>query len=226
MPPRDPSRSAPSGGAFVVLEGIDGCGSTTQARRFVRELNDGGTDALFTCEPSDGPVGRLIRSALEHRLTDQGGAPHALDWVTLALLFAADRADHVESVVRPALARGRVVVSDRYDLSSLAYQSVSAGSPPGAVDWIRKLNSRVPRPDLTIVLDVSAEVAERRRRDRAHADELFEVPDLQRRLAEIYRAAQDLVPDDPLVHLDGEAPLEQVAEAVLEAFRSREKARG
>lgn len=226
MPPRDPLEGNPKRGVFVVLEGIDGCGSTTQARRLVRELEDRGTDALFTCEPSEGPLGRLIRAALEHRLTDQGGTQHSLDWVTLALLFAADRADHVENVVRPALARGAVVVSDRYDLSSLAYQSVSAGSPRGAVSWIRELNSRVPRPDLTIVLDVSAEIAERRRRARAHADELFEVPELQERLAETYKRAESLVPNDPLVHLDGEAPLREVTRAVIGAFQSSEKARG
>ncbi len=211
---------------FVVLEGIDGSGSTTQAHRLVAQLNQSGREALFTCEPSDGPVGRLIRSALEHRLVDQHGAERTLDWVTLALLFAADRADHVGSVIRPALERGAVVVSDRYDLSSLAYQSVSAGSPPGALAWIRELNGRVVRPDLTIVLNVSADVAEERRRSRAQARELFEVPELQRRLADTYARAEQLVPDDHVVHVDGEAPLEEVASRVLAAFRALEKRAG
>jgi dTMP kinase len=215
MPRRDPSP-----GVFVVLEGIDGSGSTTQARRLVEHLNDRGRRALFTCEPSALPIGQLIRTALGHRLTDQEGAPHSLDWVTLALLFAADRADHVTSVVNPALERGEVVVSDRYDLSSLAYQSVSGGSPPGALGWIRELNRRVPRPDLTIVLNVSAEVAERRRRSRAEAQELFEVPELQRRLAEVYADAERLVPGDNIVHVDGDAPLDDVADAVLAAVLS------
>jgi dTMP kinase len=220
-----PNRHSPRG-FFVVLEGIDGSGSTTQARRLVEQLNERGREAVFTCEPSEGPVGRLIRAALEHRLVDQQGVERTLDWATLALLFAADRADHVESVVRPALEHDRVVVSDRYDLSSLAYQSVSAGSPPGALAWIRELNSRVVRPDLTIVLNVSADVAEHRRRVRAQARELFEVPELQRRLADTYAQAHRLVPEDHVVHVDGEAPLEAVATRVLTAFHALEKRSG
>lgn len=219
------SHPEPRSGLFVVLEGIDGCGSTTQAQRLVQKLVAMGRDALLTCEPSDGPVGRLIRSALERRLVDQQGEARSLDWMTLALLFAADRADHVASVVRPALDRGVVVVSDRYDLSSLAYQSVSAGSPPGALNWIRELNSRVPRPDLTIVLDVTADIAAQRRHKRGQTEELFEVPELQRRLAATYAKAGELVAQDPLVHIDGEAALDDVSQAVLAAFQALEKTR-
>ena len=218
----DPDATRPSG-LFVVLEGIDGSGSTTQAHRLVAALERSGSPALFTFEPSEGPVGQLIRAALERRLKDRAGEPHSLDWVGLALLFAADRADHAQTVVRPALERGVVVVSDRYDLSSLVYQSVSAGSPPGALAWIRTLNSRAPRPDLTIVLDVSAQVAEQRRRSRAQADELFEVPELQRHLAETYAGAERLVPGDRLVHVDGEAPLDEVSNAVFALVQALEK---
>jgi dTMP kinase len=213
-------------GTFVVLEGIDGSGSTTQARKLVQTLNESGRYALFTCEPSDGPVGQLIRAVLEHRLLDQRGAARSMDWVSMALLFAADRAEHVQSTVRPALERGAVVVSDRYDLSSLAYQSVSGGSPAGALGWIRELNSRVPRPDLTIVLDVSAEVAAQRRRERAQIDELFDVPELQRRLAEVYASAEELSPEDRILHIDGEASLDAVARAVLQAVQFLEKRPG
>jgi dTMP kinase len=130
------------------------------------------------------------------------------------LLFAADRADHLARTVEPALARGQTVVSDRYDLSSMAYQSATSGQGEDVLEWIRQLNSRALRPDLTLVIDVSAETALRRRQLRGGSAELFEVPDLQRRLSEIYRRAEDLVPADPVVHIDGEAESDIVSQGI------------
>lgn len=198
-------------GAFIVVEGIDGSGSTTQAQRLVAALERAGVPAMFTCEPSSGNVGALIREALGHRLRDAAGQPVALDWVTLALLFAADRADHVHRSVLPALQSGRWVVSDRYDLSSLAYQSATSGGAADVLPWIVALNSKVVRPDLTIVVDVTAATAARRRHTRGAAAELFEVPELQARLASVYQNAETLVPGDRVVHVDGEQELEVVA---------------
>lgn len=209
-------------GAFVVVEGIDGSGSTTQAQRLVTALESAGVPALFTCEPSSGKVGTLIREALEHRLRDPAGELVVLDWATLALLFAADRADHVHRTVTPALESGRWVISDRYDLSSLAYQSVTSGGVAGALPWIVALNSQVPRPDLTIVVDVTAPTAARRRRARGAEAELFEVPEIQARLASVYRDAETLVPGDRVLHVDGEQDIEKVASEIwiqVEALR-------
>jgi dTMP kinase len=204
----------PPRGGFIVMEGIDGSGSTTQAQRLVAALERAGVPALFTCEPSSGHVGALIREALGHRLRDRTGASVTLDWVTLALLFAADRADHVHRTVLPALEQGQWVVSDRYDLSSLAYQSVTSGAAAGAVPWIVALNSKMLRPDLTIVVDVTAATAARRRHARGSDAELFEVPELQERLASVYRDAETLVPDDRLIHVDGEQDIERVASEI------------
>jgi dTMP kinase len=204
-------------GRFVVLEGIDGSGTTTQAKRLAAELERRGTRVCLTCEPSSGPIGVLIRQALGRKLplTD-GGAPRAFDWSTLALLFAADRLDHVDSVVLPALREGKTVVSDRYDLSSLAYQSVTAPEGDGVVPWIRELNRRARRPDLTLVLDVEADVAERRRALRGGPPEIFEVSEIQRRLAEVYARAAELVPGDRLVHVPDGTP-DDVADRILSA---------
>ena len=210
----------PARGRFIVLEGIDGSGSTTQANLLVERLRRSGRPALGTCEPSQGPVGTLIRQALGHRLEDAGGAPLALDWVSLALLFAADRSDHVHRCIEPALRVGQFVVSDRYDLSSLAYQSATSGEGIEVLTWIRQLNQRAPRPDLTIVVDVSALTAERRRLQRGEAAELFEVPELQQRLAAVYRDAKSLVPGDRLLHVDGEAGVAAVAEAIWSAVQA------
>lgn len=198
---------------FIVIEGIDGCGSTTQAQRLVAALARRGHDARLTREPSDGPVGGLIRQVLERRLEAR---PEGLSWAGMALLFAADRLDHVDAEIEPALSAGAIVVSDRYDLSSLAYQSVTS-TERDAVAWIRQLNRRARRPDLTIVIDVAPEIAERRRAERGGAEELFEKRELQRRLAEVYRDAERLVPDDRLVHISGDGSPEQIEAQVLAA---------
>jgi dTMP kinase len=208
----------PFAGRFVVLEGIDGCGSTTQCARLVEALRERGRDARGTCEPSRGPVGALIRAALERRLPpDAAGAPRSLRWSALALLFSADRLDHLDSVVLPALAAGAVVVSDRYDLSSLAYQSATAPAGRDVLPWIRELNREALRPDLTIVLDIPADAAEQRRKARGGAEELFEARALQERLAAIYARAEQLVPGDRLLHVSALGSPEQVTAQLLAA---------
>lgn len=203
-------------GRLIVLEGVDGCGSTTQTRRLVEVLGARGYDARASCEPSDGPVGALIRKALEKRLTDDRGAARRFDWATLALLFAADRVDHVANGIEPALAARAVVVCDRYTLSSIVYQSVTA--PEGthdAVAWIAELNRAARLPDVTIVLDVSASVAAERRRQRGGPEELFDALSLQERLARAYEQARALAPEQRVVHVAGEGSAEEVTERLL-----------
>ena len=144
-----------------------------------------------------------------------------------------DNASHLARLERSvgeielALARGAVVLSDRYDLSSLAYQSVAArlergGSPDARddarLDWLRSLNQHARRPDLTLVVDVDPAVAEARRRARGGAEELYETTRLQAELARAYASAESLVVGDRVVHVDGNAELEQVAERVREAL--------
>jgi len=149
-----------SEGIFVVVEGIDGAGTTTQTNRLVATLRARGLPAMATREPSDGPIGTQIRQILTGRLVIRpaagGCAPPC--WPTLALLFAADRVDHLEAEVMPNLRDGVIVVSDRYDHSSVAYQGASTDDP-SVVAWIRAINAKARRPDLTLVLDVPAAVA-------------------------------------------------------------------
>ena len=126
-------------GRFVVIEGIDGAGTTTQTSRLAVRLRSHGRAVRTTREPSDGPVGVLIRQVLSGRIVAPGG--RAPGWSTMALLFAADRMDHVETEIEPFVASGGVIISDRYDASSLAYQSVMSGrGGEEAVEWIRSLN--------------------------------------------------------------------------------------
>ncbi len=205
-----------SSGRFIVLEGIDGCGSTTQAELVVAALRQRGVDARRTCEPSSGPVGKLIREILQHRVPGEvPGTPRVFSWQTMGLLFAADRLDHVHSEIEPALVAGATVVSDRFDLSSIAYQSATSDAEPAAADWVRELNRHARRPDLTVVLDVPVDVAESRREGRGSDVELFEKRELQQRLAELYARAAELVPGDRLVHVDATPPPDQVLEEIL-----------
>ena len=205
-------------GVFVVVEGIDGSGSTTHTKLLGKALRQRGLKVVETCEPSPGPIGALIRQVLQRRLfvADATG-PRAFAWSTMALLFAADRMDHLDSTIVPALREGAVVLSDRYDLSSLAYQSVTAPNGEKVVPWIRELNAAALRPDLTVVIDVPVEVAEERRRSRGGLEEMFESSDLQARLCAVYRHAEALVPDDRVVHVTGEGAVSDVAACILNA---------
>lgn len=205
-------------GLFVVIEGIDGSGSTTHTKLLGKALRQRGLKVLETCEPSPGPIGSLIRQVLSRRLfVPDATGPRAFAWSTMALLFAADRMDHLDSTVVPALREGAVVLSDRYDLSSLAYQSVTAPSGEKVVPWIRELNAAALRPDLTVVIDVPQEVAEERRRSRGGMEEMFESRELQARLCAVYRDAQALVPHDRVAHVAGVGAISDVAAEILSA---------
>lgn len=211
--------AAVSRGRFIVLEGVDGCGSTTQTRRLASALQALGREARTTCEPSDGPLGVVIRAALERRLTAKDGTtPRRFDWGTLALLFAADRLDHVASFIEPGLAEGAIVVSDRYTLSSIVYQSVTAPGVSDAVSWIASLNRVAPKPDLTLVMEVPVALAAERRRARGGPEELFDALSLQERLAAAYSRAEQLSPGERIVHVSGEGTLEEVTARLLEAL--------
>ncbi len=210
-------KSTPFSGTFIVVEGIDGAGTTTQIERYAAYLRERGRAVHVTREPCTGPVGTFIREIL----TGKRKLPSAPAFDLMALLFAADRLDHVRGEVEPALREGAVVLSDRYDLSSLAYQSVASDSELPAheiVAWIRSLNRFARRPDATLVIDVAPDVAEKRRRARGLPEDLYETDVLQARLAKAYAHAEALVPDDRVIHVRGEGDVDAVALLVREAL--------
>jgi dTMP kinase len=201
-------------GIFVVFEGIDGSGTTTQIERYAGRLREARRPVHVTREPSNGPVGTMIRLVLTQRVA----LPRTHQAEAMALLFAADRLDHVASEIDPLLRDGYVVLSDRYDLSSLAYQSTTSAENAASVGWIRELNRHARRPDLTLVLDVSPEVAAARRRARGGAAELFDDAELQAKLASAYRRAEEFVPGDRVVHIDGDQDVSAVQAAIAAAL--------
>jgi dTMP kinase len=204
-------------GKFVVLEGIDGSGTTTHVARLAERLRGDKELVRTTREPSDGPIGTLVRQVLTGRIVVPGG--RAPNWATMALLFAADRSDHVEAEIDPWLASGGVILSDRYDASSLAYQSVSSGKGGSdAVEWIRALNRFARRPDLTIVLDVASEEAARRRDVRGEPAQIYEQNEVQRALAVFYRDLAKHLPQDKIVLVDAGGTIDDVHERIYATY--------
>lgn len=206
-------------GNFIVLEGVDGAGTTTHTRILQEALSKRGLPVRSTREPSDGPVGVLIRQILSGRCVVPGiHGTRPPSWTTMALLFAADRVDHIEAEIMPNMMDGVTIISDRYDYSSVAYQSLSSGEDE-VIAWVKTLNEHARRPDLTIVLDIPPDVAERRRIERRSGRELYDDEEMQKRLATFYDTIEDHFPDDRIVHVDANRSIEEVAADVMRAVR-------
>ena len=195
-------------GLFIVFEGIDGSGSTTQADEIGNILNSRGVSTHITREPTDSLIGGLIRSLLRGHwsLTPEG----------LQLLFAADRAHHLKTEVIPILEKGVNVMSDRYYFSSIAYGSVDISDDK----FISDINRLFPEPDLVIYLRVSASEAMRRIQAGRHTEtELFEK---EQQLSMVVAAYDNLAKErDYFVSIDGMMPREKVTEAIIKVLQDR-----
>ncbi len=202
-------------GHFIVIEGIDGSGTTTQCSILAERLAGKGLPTHTTREPSDGPIGVLIRQILTGRVVVPGR--HGIrppGWATMATLFASDRLDHLQAEIVPNLIDGVTVISDRYDYSSVAYQTVSGGGGHDITAWVREINGRARRPDLSLVLDVDPEVAARRRGMRSGGPELYEVDEMQVEIAKFYAKIDELFPDDTIRHIDANCAIDAAAAAI------------
>lgn len=200
-------------GKFIVLEGIDGSGITTQVEMLRVWFETQRVPIFVTKEPSDGPVGGLLRAALTHRMRFSADV--------MAMLFAADRVDHLEYDIGPKLEAETNVISDRYYLSSFAYQSQDVD-----LNWLRQLNSRCRKPDVTIFLDVPIEVClERWQSDvwRSHDRlQLYENEELLRKVRESYlKIGERLNQEGEVVHtVDGTQPMEAVASQIAQLVQA------
>lgn len=210
------SPDEPLRGSLIAFEGLDGSGITTQADLLRAALTDQ-YPVYQTREPSDGPAGLLIRLGLTHRLyAKPDGEPTPLNEAALALLFAADRIDHLYNEILPKLRGGITVICERYYLSTFAYQSISED-----LGWLRAINSRARRPDLTIYLDVLPEISElRMRRQRWHV-ELYEEKEVLRLVRENYlRTIAELRREgENIEEIDGSASTKDVHQSVLRVVR-------
>jgi dTMP kinase len=142
-------------GTFITFEGIDGSGKTTQLRLLGNFLRANGCDALLTREPGGTTIGLRLRAALLDAMEE-------VDPLTELLVFAADRAQHVRRVLRPALAAGRVVISDRYADATVAYQGAGRGFSPELISQIVQLATEGLKPDLTLLFDLPIEESSNR----------------------------------------------------------------
>lgn len=184
-------------GVFICVEGIDGSGKTTQAHILVEALKKEGFEAVYTTEPSNGVFGKMLR---KHILEGSRRVPVVVE----AVLFAVDRFDHIESEVKPLLKRGKIVVSDRYVYSSIAYQGALSLSKK----WLKEINNRAIKPDLSIFIDVPPEIVIGRiNRQRS----VMETLQTQKRVREAYLK---LVEEEDLLVIDGASSKKEVAERI------------
>jgi dTMP kinase len=186
-------------GFFIVFEGIDGSGKSTHIERLLMRLWERKLDVFRTREPTDGRIGQLIREYAQ-------GGRRLLSPETEALLFAADRREHCKKI-REALDAGKVVVSDRFLHSSLAYQ----GAAGADLDWIRELNRSALKPDLSILLDIDPDASLRRVKGRKKT--VFEEGEYLRRVRELYL---EFVESGELVRIDADRDIDDVQNDVVD----------
>ncbi len=165
-------------GCFIVFEGPDGSGTSRQSEFFAAKLKNEGISCILTAEPTEGKIGREIRKMLHE--TDNMLSPEAIQ-----LLFCADRSDHVDTVIRPALEAGITVVTDRYTLSTIIY-----GKALGLdAEWLATINAHFPTPDCTVITLPPFEVSLERMLKREKLDS-FETKDFQKKIYKEYAAVQ------------------------------------
>lgn len=211
-------------GHFIVFEGTDGSGLSTQAELLRNWFRSRQLRVDLTKEPSAGPVGALIRLALNHRLV--GCEEHAsgsgalsrpnLPEDVMALMFAADRLDHYYGEIQPRLEEGTHVICDRYILSSLAYQSLDNKL---STRWLQQINSHAGQPDITIFLDVPVAVSRQRIEQQRWHDDRYEAAETLKAVRANYLALIDELrkKHNKIVVIDGNRPIDQVHADIVQA---------
>lgn len=186
---------------FIVLEGLDGCGTTTQTALLAEKLEKAGIQAVSTNEPTNLSIGRFIRSVLQKK--------ESVDPFTLALLFSADRNEHVfgkNGIVEHTEA-GKMVICDRYLFSSLAYQSLFMD-----YETVADLNRYYPLPEYLFYIDLSPEECQERMAARGEEAELFERLELQRKIEANYKKTLALLSGSEMktIIIDGRSPIQEI----------------
>ena len=203
-------------GKFITFEGIDGSGKSTQLRLLAGDLRQKGVDVITTCQPGGTPLGGRLREAFLE--TEENVAPMAE-----LLLFAADRAQHVEFLIKPGLAENRIVISDRYADATYAYQGAGRGFPEATVNEVIELATGGLKPDLTLFFDISVETALSRKStrsdDEAKANRMdFETAEFYKRVREAYLRIAERE-SGRFVVVDAEGSIEDIHSKVMELVR-------
>ena len=189
-------------GKFIALEGIDGSGTTTQTLLLSQALKARGIKAIATAEPSDGVVGKIIREILDGNTV--------VPPETLALLFAADRVEHYWNLIKPAVDKGTWVVTDRYILSSIAYQSLYCDP-----NWVKVINSRVVVPDITILCNIKVDEALSRLKSRGAEQQIFEKKKILEKVRRNYLKAAKDPENGPVTVIDASVSIEKVHQNIM-----------
>ncbi len=185
-------------GKLIVFEGTDGSGLSTQSALLYKYLKKHGYAAIHTKEPTNDYIGKVIRGALRRKMR--------FSLETLQLLFCADRAEHIESVIKPALKQNKTVICDRYIMSTVAYGALKLD-----MKWLISLNAKFRRPDMTILLDVPEGVCIKRIKKRG-ASELFEKKERLGRIRANYKKLGKKFRN--VVVINGDRPVAEVFEDV------------
>jgi dTMP kinase len=203
-------------GRFITFEGGEGTGKSTQVRRLVERLKVAGREAVATREPGGSLGAETIRDLLVRGEADRWSP------VTETLLMYAARRDHIERVIRPALARGAWVICDRFADSTRAYQGVAGGADPALISALETFVLEEVRPDLTLVLDLPADLGLERAAVRAGVETRFESKGeaFHARLREAFLTIAAAEPQRCAV-IDGAASVEAVGEAVWATVGAR-----
>lgn len=192
---------------FIVFEGLDGSGTSTQIQALREYFVERNIEVCLTHEPTDeGHIGTILRQALKKEWSP---TPEALQ-----LLFSADRAVHLDQVIEPALEAGHQVICDRYILSTLAFGSLNLPLP-----WLESLGSEFRTPDLTIFFDVPVDMCLERINKRGEAEEMFEKKELLRKVDANYRKL--IEGDETVVTIDGTGTPEEVFDLIIKVFQEK-----
>ncbi|MDA0744906.1 MAG: dTMP kinase [bacterium] len=200
-------------GAFITFEGIDKSGKSTQAETLLARLRASGREVVFTREPGGTELGREIRHLVLNR--EEAPAP-----VTEMLLFAADRGEHVETLVRPALASGKIVICDRYIDSTIAYQGYGLNIDREKLQTIQEIATGGLQPDLTVLVDIDIETARARGLGK-DADRLEKASDAF--FNRVRTGYLELCQKDPvrIMRVDGTQKVEELSNQIYKEIQNR-----
>lgn len=197
-------------GKFIVLEGIEGSGKSTQAKLLYEALLQRGEKCILTFEPTDSQIGKMIRELLK--------AGNKMDIRTLQLLFVADRSEHIENLVKPKLEEGYTVITDRYAPSTIAY-GASFGKKLGLkMSYLLNIHKPFLKPDMVMLIDISPELSAARLASRVGVKERFDEMKSLKSLKKSYDRISKKYHPETWKIIDGSRDIESVKADVLKAY--------